>query len=90
MTLPDVPWCTELSANDGVCFYWLTGKRVAVDNNKKRLEGLTWSKVRAQAVMCPATQCFVPLKKYQENMCHQSKKKCPNGAGSWGETIGGK
>jgi hypothetical protein len=80
-SVPDIPLCTDLG-NKGYCETWLSRKGQYVDE-KNLFQGKKWSQLRAESVLCPANECFVPLKQFIANYCHQNKD-CANGAGKWG------
>lgn len=85
-TFPDVPWCTEMSPEKGVCFKWLSQERIAVDNTpnpETKLNGKSWKQIRSEAAMCPAQECFVPLKQFMENTCRRNKNMCPEQVGKF-------
>lgn len=82
-TFPDVPWCTEISSEEGYCFYWLSQKEVRVNNKGKMLNGKMWNQIRRESVLCPTEECFVPQKKFLENTCRQNKGMCPEQVGKF-------
>lgn len=85
-TFPDVPFCTELGPSMGYCVHWISQKDFDVDNSEdplKKLNGKNWNQIKREAAMCPASECFVPLKQFMENTCRRNKNLCPDQVGKW-------
>lgn len=80
----------ERNSVSGLCMHWLSKREVIVDdtpNPENKLNGKGWKQLKSEMVMCPAIECYVPLKKHIENLCHRNKDACPNGVGTWGEVV---
>lgn len=81
-TVPDIPLCTDLG-DKGYCETWMSRKGQYVDE-AHLFKGKTWGQIKNESILCPAQECFVDLKNFVSNYCHQNRNACANGAGGWG------